>query len=276
MKRLIVIRGGGEIATGIAIYLYRAGFRIMVLEQEAPTSIRREMSFADAVYDGEKTVERVNCRRVESVKEAKECLKRNEVVIYVDPAASCVRELEPEILVDAILAEENLGTERSMAGHTIGLGPGFCAGRDVDAVIETMRGYNLGRIVYEGFTRKNPDAPSHVGNSNTLEHIVHAPAGGSVELLRQISFAVKEGEVFARIHQEDGNVVEVASPINGILRGSIRNDSAVEKGQKIADINPNLSHSQCFRLSDKVRCIAGSVLETVMIWRSAEKKRFFR
>ena len=97
-----------------------------------------------------------------------------------------------------------------------------------------------------------------------------------MELLRQISFAVKEGEVFARIHQEDGNVVDVASPINGILRGSIRNDSAVEKGQKIADINPNLSHSQCFRLSDKVRCIAGSVLETVMIWRSAEKKRFFR
>ncbi len=275
MKRLIIVRGGGEIAAGVAIYLYRAGFRVLVLETSEPTSIRREMSFADAVYDGEKTVERVTCYRADDMDTVKKRLKQGDMVLYVDAEARAAAELSPMVLVDAIMADRNCGTTRSMAKHTIGLGPGFCAGRDVDAVIETMRGYNLGRIVYDGYTRKTPDEPSQVGNDNRVEDIMYAPVSGKVELLRQISYAVKKGEVFAKIHTSNGEEVLVEAAMDGILRGTTRNGSLIAAGDEIADINPNLGHSQCFRMSDKVRCIAGAVLETVMIWKSAEKRRLF-
>ena len=150
MKKLVVIRGGGELATGIAHRLHNTGFQVLMLEKAAPSAIRRDIVFAEAVYDGEKKVERTICTRADSLHDAEKMLKNGQIVIMVDPEADCLQKLKPRILIDAIYAKRNMGTYMDMADFTVAIGPGFVAGRDVNCVIETTRGHNLGRIIYEG------------------------------------------------------------------------------------------------------------------------------
>ena len=273
MKRLIVIRGGGEMATGIALTLHTAGFRVLMLERALPSATRREVTFSDAVYDGKKTVERVTCTFTKNKKEAEKLLKKGEVVMMVDPAATSVADFRPQVLVDAILAHRNLGTSRAMAKHTIALGPGFCAGRDVNAVIETMRGHNMGRIIYEGYSlRSEKETSAEIDVDETREHIIFAPAAGRIESLRSISFLVKKGESIAHIHA-GGGIVEVKAPFDGVLRGIIHDGYEVYEGMKIADIHPTMTQGECFTMSDKVRCVGGSVLTAVMHWEAGNFKR---
>lgn len=275
MKRLIIIRGGGELATGAALYLFRAGFRVLLLEQPQPSSARREVSFADAAYDGQKTVERVVCRRADSVKEAEKRLKENEMTMLIDPQGKCIEKLKPKIVIDAILAYENRGMSRDMAEHTLALGPGFCAGRDVDAVIETMRGYSLGRIIYEGYSSRGQGKAGQVAADDHIEHIVFAPVAGRVEALHHISFPIKKGEPLAVIHTDDGESITVAARFDGVIRGIVRDGFSVKQGQKMADVNPNMRQGDCFNVSDKARCVAGAVLAAVTAWESKKKKRSF-
>jgi len=274
MKRLVIIRGGGEIASSAAIYLHQAGFRVLILETSQPTSIRREVSFADAAYDGQKTVERVTCTLADSPKAAEKRLKDGELVMLIDPTGKCIADFKPKVLLDGILAHANTGTNREMAEHTLALGPGFCAGRDVDAVIETMRGHEMGRIVYEGYSKRDEKSYDQEAR-DALERIILAPETGEIESLHHISFQVKEGEPIAKIHLPDKKVIEVVSPIKGVLRGIMRDGLIVTKGKKIADVNHVMRQSQCFKLSDKARCIGGAVLEAVMIWES-KKRRFWQ
>ena len=275
MKRLVIIKGGGELATGAAIYLYRAGFRVLLLEQANPTSTRREVSFADAVHDGQKTVERVTCRLADSVEDAKRRLKDNEVVMLIDPEGKSIKKLEPKILLDAILSgKANHGVTKGVAEHTIALGPGFCAGRDVDAVIETMRGYNLGRIVYEGYTSRSDRSAGQVGNVSNVEHIIFAPLAGTVESLHHISYKMKKDEPLAVIHTDNGSVT-IKAHLDGVLRGIVHDGSFIKKGQKMAEINPDMRQGDCFSVSDKTRCIGGAVLMAVMAWAKKNKKRGF-
>ena len=273
MKRLVVIRGGGELATASAIYLHNAGFRVLILEQAQPTSTRRMVSFADAVYDKKKVVERVTCRLATDYKDAEKRLKDGEIVLMVDPVGRFIKEFEPKVVIDGILAHRNFGTNRKMAEHTLALGPGFCAGRDVDVVIDTMRGHNLGRIVREGYTTKVQGTPDQVDSNGTAEHIIFSPASGKLEVKKNISFMVKEGEVIAKLHVAEKEVIDIKSPLTGVLRGSIHDGYYVEAGQKILDVNPHLTQTECFSMSDKARCIAGSVLMVVVGWENAKKKR---
>ena len=275
MKRLVIIKGGGEIATGTAIYLFRAGFRVLLLETERPSSIRREVSFADAAYDGKKTVERVTCRLVSDIDAAQKRLKDNEVVMLIDPSGKSIRELKPKYIVDAVFSGDKRSLDRSLAEHTLALGPGFCAGRDVDAVIETMRGYNLGRIVYEGYSSRKSGQPGQVAADDHIEHILFSPAAGEVEALHHISYPIKEGEAIAVIHAANGKDVTATAQMTGVIRGIIRDGFPIREGQKLADINPTMRQGDCFRMSDKSRCIAGAVLEAIMIWDSQKKKRGF-
>lgn len=193
-----------------------------------------------------------------------------------DPEARCVKELKPQVLVDAILSHTTNGTTRDMAEHTIALGPGFCAGRDVDVVVETMRGHNLGRLIYEGYSARSQDIySSTVGASANMEHLIFAPEEGTVDILSTISLMVKKGEPLAQLHTPDGRTIEIKATIDGVLRGALHRGSKVKKDQKIADIHPTMGQEECFTISDKARCVAGSVLEAVMVWEHKRPKRRF-
>lgn len=276
MKHLVIVRGGGELASGTIHALFRAGFRVLVLEKKEPSATRRRVAYSEAMYRGQAKVERITCYKAENLHEAKARLKKGELVMLEDPEAKCVKELKPQVLVDAILSHTTNGTTKDMAEHTIALGPGFCAGRDVDVVVETMRGHNLGRLIYEGYSARSQDIESStVGASANMEHLLFAPEDGTVDILSTISLMVKKGEPLAQIHTPDGRTIEMKATIDGVLRGALHRGSKVKKDQKIADIHPTMGQEECFTISDKARCVAGSVLEAVMVWEHKRPKRGF-
>lgn len=264
LKDLIIIRGGGDLASGTIYKLYQAGFPLIVLEIENPSAIRRNVAFSEAVYNGSHTIEGVTATLVKTIDEAAACVKDGGLPIMVDPKGAAIDALKPAAVVDAILAKKNLGTNRKMAPVTIGLGPGFTAGEDVDAVIETKRGHNLGRVIYQGQAIANTGIPGIIGGFGK-ERVMHSPAEGVLHNVRQITDIVKKDDVIAEIETADGERVPVYATLDGILRGLIREGYPVTKGFKIADIDPRVEqHENCFSISDKARCIAGGVLEAVM------------
>ena len=265
MKRddLIVVRGGGDLATGTIHRLWSAGLRMLVLEAEHPAAIRRQVSLCEAVYEGETTVEGLRAVRVESLEAAEAVWAENAVPVLVDPKGSCLKQARPAVLIDAIIAKKNLGTTREMAPLTIALGPGFVAGRDVDVVVETKRGHKLGRIIREGAAAPNSGVPGIIGGYGA-ERVIHAPEAGIFRNRHVIADLVTAGETIAVIEMPDGNTVPVTTQIDGILRGLLRDGYPVTRGFKVADVDPRRSELEnCFLISDKARCIAGSVLELV-------------
>lgn len=265
MKRddLIVVRGGGDLATGTIHRLWSAGLRVLVLEAEHPAAIRRQVSLCEAVYEGETTVEGLRAVRVELLEAAEAVWAENAVPVLVDPKGSCLEQARPAVLIDAIIAKKNLGTTREMAPLTIALGPGFVAGRDVDVVVETKRGHKLGRIIREGAAAPNSGVPGIIGGYGA-ERVIHAPEAGIFRNRHAIADLVTAGETIAVIEMPDGNTVPVTTQIDGILRGLLRDGYPVTRGFKVADVDPRRSELEnCFLISDKARCIAGSVLELV-------------
>lgn len=269
-KELIIVRGGGDLATGTIAKLYRCGFSVLILEIEHPSAIRRNVAFSEAVYQGKQTVEDITCVLAKNLKEAEEMLEKGMLVLLVDPEGNCISKLHPLAVVDGILAKKNLGTHRQMAPITIGLGPGFEAGKDVDAVIETMRGHHLGRVLYQGSAIANTGVPGVIGGY-AKERVIHSPGTGIIKNVKKITDVVEQGEVIAWIEpqrkQMDDPVEEripVKATIPGLLRGLIREDYPVTKGFKIADIDPRIQeYENCFTISDKARCIAGGVVEAL-------------
>lgn len=264
-EQLILVRGGGDIASGTIMKLFQCGFKVLVLETAKPSSIRRNASFSEAVYQGEQTIEGVTCYLAGDVEEARQFLEAGKLTMLVDPTGECLKELKPFALVDGILAKKNLGTNRSMAPITIGLGPGFCAGKDVDAVIETMRGHRLGRVIYQGEALANTGVPGNIAGY-ARERVIYSPAKGRLRQVCQITDTVKKGQVIAYIDSLDGDfAVPVYATIDGLLRGLIREGYLVTEGFKIADIDPRLEeYENCFTISDKARCIAGGVVEAIL------------
>ena len=257
-KDLIVVRGAGDLATGTIHRLKKAGFRLLVLEAEHPAAIRRQVALSEAVYAGSARVEDVEAVRMDvdlaEKKNRKELLepemeriwKKDGVPVLVDPAGLSIAALRPAVVVDAILAKKNLGTTKEMAPLVIALGPGFTAGEDVDVVIETKRGHNPGIIGGYG-----------------KERVMHAQAEGILRNAASIGDIVEARAVIAEIETENG-IVPVEASLSGLLRGLIRDGYPVTKGFKIADIDPRKEELQnCFTISDKARCIAGSVLEVI-------------
>lgn len=269
-NNLIIVRGAGDISTGTIHRLARAGFPVLALEVARPSAIRRRVAFSEAVYDGAATVEGVTAVRIAGIQEIDEVLARGDVPLLVDPAGESIRRLRPAAVVDAILAKRNLGTTMDMAPLTVALGPGFAAGRDVHYVIETMRGHDLGRIIAEGSAAPNTGVPGVIGGYGA-ERVLHAPAAGVFRMRRDIGSAVDADEIIGVIASGDGEV-PVRAQIAGILRGVIRDGYPVTKGFKLADVDPRLEQlKNCTTVSDKARCIAGSVLELVSA--SANKQR---
>ena len=235
-----------------------------MLETDHPAAIRRQVAVCEAVYEGSATVEGMEAVLIKDTAEAKKVIDTGKVPLIVDPDGASITALKPDVVVDAILAKKNLGTNHSMAPLTVGLGPGFTAGVDVDIVIETMRGHNLGRIIREGSAIPNTGIPGNIGGY-TAERVIHAGAEGILYNVHKIGDIVEQGEEIAYIAGEKENRrYSVTATIPGIIRGLIRDGYPVTKGFKIADIDPRKSElSNCFTISDKARCIAGSVLEVV-------------
>ena len=263
MKNLIIVRGGGDLATGTIYKLYQCGFPVLILEAQQPSAIRRNVAFSEAVYQGTQTVEDITCYYAESLAQAESFLQEGKLVVLVDPKGNSISKLKPLAVVDAILAKRNLGTHMAMAPITVALGPGFAAGVDVDAVIETKRGHNLGRVLWKGAAAPNTGIPGIIGGYGK-ERVIHCPAEGILRNICKITDTVTKGQQIAVVETENGNVPVVAS-LDGLLRGLIRDGYPVTKGFKIADIDPRTEEYQnCFTISDKARCIAGGVVEAIL------------
>jgi len=254
----VIVRGGGDIATGVVHRLVRCGFKVLILEVEQPTVIRRTVSFAQAVFDGETEVEGVRAVLAENVNDALRAAEEKKVPVIIDEAGNSIRVLKPGIVVDAILAKKNIGTYTTMAPIVIGLGPGFTAGEDVHAVIETNRGHNLGRLILKGSAEPDTGKPGEIGGYGS-ERVIRSPGKGLVKTAASIGDIVEKGQIVAYVGE-----IPVAVPINGVLRGLIQNGLTVAEGLKIGDVDPRKRTEYCFSISDKARAIAGGVLEAVL------------
>ena len=263
MNNLIIVRGGGDLATGTIYKLYQCGFPVLVLEVPRPSAIRRNAAFSEAVYEGKQTVEDVSCYLAESIADAERLLTEGKLTMLVDPKGEAITWLKPLAVVDAILAKKNLGTNRSMAPITVALGPGFEAGCDVDAVVETQRGHNLGRVLWQGKAAPNTGIPGIIGGYGK-ERVIYSPAAGILRNVCHITDTVKQGQTIAVI-ETDTEKIPVIATLDGLLRGLIRDGYPVSKGFKIADIDPRVEeYNNCFTISDKSRCIAGGVVEAIL------------
>ena len=259
----ILIKGAGDLASGVALRLHRAGYLVAMTDLAEPTAIRWTVSFCPAILQGTAMVEDVRGRLAKGEADALAAWAAGEIPVFVDPQAACRAFIQPQVLVDAILAKRNLGTSRDMAPLTIALGPGFAAGQDVDVVVETKRGHKLGRIIREGSAAPNSGVPGIIGGYGA-ERVLHAQAAGIFRNLHSIADFVEAGEAVAEIETPDGQRLPVVTQISGILRGLLRDGYPVTKGFKVADVDPRRAELEnCFLISDKARCIAGSVLELI-------------
>ena len=260
MRERVCVRGGGDLATGIIQKLVRAGFCVYVLECAQPTAIRRTVALSSAVKQGRYTVEDMTAIYMADASESAvtEVWNQNCVPIFIDPEATICKKIKPLAVVDAILAKRNIGTTHEMAPITIGLGPGFCAPRDVDAAIETMRGHDLGRLILEGSPAQNTGIPGVIGGKS-IERVLRAPMAGNVRHHVRLGAWVKEGEpVFSIANQA------VYAPFEGRVRGLLEEGMLVSRGFKVADIDPrDQGESVMYTISDKARCLGGAVLEAV-------------
>jgi xanthine dehydrogenase accessory factor len=255
----IIIKGAGEQATGIACRLYCANFRrILMLETSSPLAVRRQVSFCEAVHEKSMTVEGIEAIKVVDKAELAAAWATGKIAVQVDPAGEAIYRLRPDVLIDATVAKRNLGISIADAPLVIALGPGFTAGVDCHAVIETNRGHNLGRLIAEGMAEANTGIPGNIGGY-TAERVLRAPADGIFTSEKKIGDLIRKGEVIGRIGTD-----EITAKIDGILRGLIRPASIVAKGLKIGDVDPRGKADYCGTISEKARALGGAVLEALL------------
>lgn len=257
---LVLIKGAGDLATGVAVRLYRSHFQVVMTDLAQPTAVRRSVAFSQAVYDGTAEVEGITARRVSGVEAVRTALDAGEVPVLIDPGAEILRQLPFDVLVDAILAKNNTGTRMTDAPTVLALGPGFTAGVDCHGVVETMRGHDLGRLITEGSAIPNTGVPGDVGGF-TGERIIRAPSDGLFEPLAAIGDRVELGQPVARV----GDTV-TAARLTGIVRGMLPAGLPVFQGMKVGDIDPRCERRHCFTVSDKSRAIGGGVLEGILFF----------
>ncbi len=261
---LVLIKGAGDLATGVAWRLHRSGFPVAMTELEHPLAVRRAVAFAQAVFDGRHTVEGITARRC-TLEEAPQVLARGEIPMLVDPEASSVAALRPRVLVDGIMAKRNTGTRMDDAPLVVALGPGFSAGVDCHAVIETNRGHFLGRVIWEGPAQKDTGIPGAVtGVGARHSRVLRAPIPGFVEPAYRIGDLVPQGAVLARVWNRQGEGAAIHAPFPGVLRGLIHPSVPVPGGMKVGDLDPRVAPEHCFTISDKSLSIGGGVLEAIL------------
>ena len=255
---VILVKGGGDLATGVAWRLHHCGFKVLITETETPMAVRRKVSFCQAVYDGATEVEGVGALLIQSPDEAEGVWKQKRIPVIVDFSCSCNNQIKPAVLIDATLAKKNLGTFIKDAPLVIALGPGFEAGTDAHFVVETNRGHRLGRLIMEGSAEPNTGVPGSV-LGHTSDRVLRAPAEGIWQTHMDIGDTVQEGDLVGDVEGKP-----VRSAINGIIRGLIHPGLTVNNGLKIGDIDPRPQRENCFTISEKALAIAGGVLEGIL------------
>ncbi len=258
MNRRVVIKGGGDLATGIAHRLFRSGFDVLITEIAQPTVIRRTVAFANAIFEGKMEVEGVVAVHA-ALPEVESCLQKRMIPVVIDPICAIARTIKPWGLVDAILAKKNMGTSIGDATVVIGVGPGFTAGYDVHRVVESMRGHDLGRVLVTGAAQPNTGIPGDIGGY-TSERLVTAPCAGIFQPEKQIGDIVSAGEKLATVGE-----MPVLASIDGVLRGLLFAGLPVTQNMKIGDIDPRANVEHCRTISDKARAIGGGVLEALLM-----------
>ena len=263
---LVAVKGAGDLATGVIHRLSRAGFAVIATELPEPTVVRRTVAFAEAVTRGEMTVEDVTARLATSLQDIQATLAGGLVPIVVDPDGTLLRQMHPSVLIEATLSKYNSGVTMDDAPIVIALGPGYEAGKDVHAVIETNRGHNLGRVYLRGCAESNTGVPGAIGGY-TIERLLRAPCAGALYGVRQIGDLVQAGETVAVVRTDEisnNETAPVVAAISGILRGLMRDGLHVSSEMKVGDIDPRAAREHCFTISDKSRAIAGGVLEAIL------------
>lgn len=264
----VVIRGGGDLATGVAEVLYQSGFKILILDIEKPSSIRRSVCFSEAIYDGIIQVENIICKKVENENDIEKCWNEKIIPIMVDEKGEIIKKIKPDVVVDSIIAKKNLGTTKEMAPITIALGDGFEAGKDVDIVVETMRGHNLGRVITSGRAMKNTGIPGEI-KGVSKDRVIYSLANGRFSSVKKIGDTVQKDEIIGYVGD-----VEIRGKISGVLRGIIRDGYEVTENMKIGDIDPRIEEkNNCFTISDKARSLGGAVLRAIMFRLKEEREK---
>ncbi|MFZ5642169.1 MAG: selenium-dependent molybdenum cofactor biosynthesis protein YqeB [Bacillota bacterium] len=256
---MVLIKGAGDLASGTAHRLIRSGFNVVMLETPAPTAIRRTVSFSEAVFTGRQTIEGVTAVLAKSPENALGLMIKGVIPVMIDPSWSSVGELRPEVVVDAVMAKRNLGTTIREAPIVIGLGPGFNAGEDVHAVVETCRGHYLGRVITEGAAIPDTGIPGIIEGFGE-ERVVRSPEAGIFMPEKEIGDTVSTGEVIGLVGK-----APVKSGIPGVLRGILKSGMKVHKGMKVGDVDPRCIRECCYIISDKSRAVAGGVLEAILM-----------
>lgn len=254
----VLVRGGGDLASGVVHRLHRSGAQVLVIELSRPTVIRRAVAFAAALFEGTLEIEGVVGQRIDSLEEVAQVLRKGNVPVLADPQGETISQWRPDVVVDAILAKRNLGTGIGDAPIVIALGPGFVAGVDAHAVIETQRGHYLGKVLLEGSAAPDTGVPGNV-MGYTTQRVIRAPRSGVWRGERVIGDDVRAGDIVAKIQGE-----RVVAPISGVLRGLLANGIQVTEGMKSGDIDPRGVRDHCFTISDKALAIGGGVLEAML------------
>ena len=264
---LVLIKGAGDIASGIALRLFRSGFSVVMTDLPSPTAVRRTVCFCEAIWRGTAVVEDVTGVFIpprDSEEEmnlaVRECIAGGKIPVLADPEARCLSYLRPDALVDAVLAKKNLGTSITDAPIVIGVGPGFTAGKDCHGVVETMRGHYLGRVITEGSAAPNTGIPGNIGGY-TVERVLRSPAEGIFRPVRRITDRVSAGETVAWVGDKP-----VTSRIDGVLRGLLMDGTPVTEGMKCGDVDPRCEKAHCFSASDKALAVGGGVLEAILFF----------
>lgn len=255
---LVLIKGAGDLASGIAYRVHRAGFPVVMTEIAQPTAVRRTVAFAEAVYLGETQVEGLVARRVNELQEALALAQRGLISVVIDPAGKSVRLLQPSVVVDTIMAKRNTGTHITDAPLVVALGPGFTAGVDCHAVVETNRGHNLGRVMWQGQAETDTGVPGEIGGY-VVQRVLWAPRSGTVRAAHAIGNRVEAGEVVAWVDKEPSR-----APCAGVLRGVLNEGLKVPAGMKIGDVDPRARPEHCLTISDKALAVGGGVVEAIL------------
>ena len=254
----ILLRGGGDLATGVAARLHRTGFQVVVCEIEQPLAVRRLVALAEAVYAGQVQVEDLSAKRVDSAEAVLEAWGRRQIPVLVDPSAASRHNLNPDGLVDGRMRKQPPEFGRETAPVVIGLGPGFTAGKDCHAVVETMRGHSLGRVIWAGPAQADTGMPEAVGEVDR-DRVLWAPADGVMSAEVELGQPVDEGETIAMIGGQ-----RLVAPFQGVVRGLIHDDVAVQAGMKVGDLDPRLEAAYASQISDKSLAVGGGVLEALL------------
>ncbi len=258
MNIKVLIRGGGDLATGVAARLHRAGFEILITELAQPLVVRRTVSFAEAVFSGHTQVEEVVATLIIHPQEIEKIISANQIAVIVDPELTILENFSPAILIDARMMKRSAKIELDVVELVIGLGPGFSTGKNCHAVIETLRGHDLGRVIWQGEAQADTGIPDAV-NGIQSERVLRAGVPGTLKTFAEIGQHLEKGELIAEIDHQ-----QILAPFKGVLRGLVKEGTVVRSGMKIGDVDPRDEEKYIYSISDKALSIGGGVLEAIL------------